>query len=73
MLSFSYVELAIISLAQAVLYLSLGVILARWWAKPAPDPRDRSSRDYELDRYGSAMDGTLSRIRWLPHTHEGED
>jgi hypothetical protein len=73
MVSMSYFELALVSLAQAVLYLSLGVILARWWAKPSPETWDRSSRDYELDRYGSAMDGSLSRIRWLPVNHEGED
>ena len=73
MLSLSYLELAVYSLGLAVVSISLGVGLSQWWQKPAVDPWARTSRDLDLDRYGSAMDGSLSRMRWLPvNNHEEE-
>jgi hypothetical protein len=72
-LTLSYTSFAAYTLAVALIYLGLGVALARWWAKPSLEPWERSSRDYDLDRYGSAMDGSLSRIRWLPVTNHEEE
>ena len=72
MLTLSYLDLLLLTLGQAVVYLGLGVALAHWWAKPQPEPWNRPSREWEADRFGSAMDGTLSRIRWLPGLR-GED
>ena len=73
MVHLSYLELAIYSLSLAVVYVGIGIALSEWWHKPAPDPWARSSRDYEHDRFGSAMDGSLSRLRWLPLNHDREE
>jgi hypothetical protein len=74
MVTLSYLELVVYSLGQLVVYVGLGMALASWWHQPAPQPWTRSSRDYEQDRFGSAMDGSLSRIRWLPvSTHQEEE
>jgi hypothetical protein len=72
MLTLSYLELTIYSLGLAIVYVGAGIALSEWWHKPPPDPWARSSRDYEHDRFGSAMDGALSRIRWLPLEDKGE-
>jgi len=41
--------------------------------RPRPEPWTRRTRDWEQDRFGSAMDGSLSRLRWLPVTHAEEE
>jgi hypothetical protein len=73
MLTLSYTALAAYTLALAVLYLSLGAALARWWEKPPP-PVWARRRDRELDearwRDGAPYDGQYRGVRWLPSDHE---
>jgi hypothetical protein len=73
MLTMTYLEFFYYTLGQMVVYVSAGIALACWWKKPPAEPWTRTMREYEQDRFGSAMDGTLSRVRWLPGAREGSE
>jgi hypothetical protein len=53
---------------------ALGIASVYWWQGRArlPQAWERSARDWEQDRHGSAHDGSLRGLRWLP-TEPRED
>ena len=56
---------------QSLAALGLGLVLGRLWPRLGPPPprtnpwAQRSCRDWDQDKHGSALDGVSGRLRWL--------